>query len=366
MKVVQVVAYYPPHLGGMENVAREISERLAIKGNQVEVFTSDIGCKKGKLRSTKNLKIHYLKSWEFGHSPIMLSLFFKLLKMLKDSIMHVHIAQAFVPEVVYLVSKIKKIPYVVHIHLDVRPSGKLGFLLPLYKKVFLKRVLKSASKIIVLSKEYKTFINKKYNILENIMIIPNGVGEEFFINKENVSSKHTNLLFVGRLSVQKNIPRLIDSVSLIKSKVVLHIIGDGEKKKEIEKLISDKKLKNVILHGKKTGKDLINFYKNADIFILTSDIEAMPLVLLEAMASGTPIVASDVLGIREPVGKTGILVRPPTPENFARAIDNLIEDKILMNTLSKRGRKKAKNYDWKKTIEKFEDVYQNVKEAKLK
>jgi glycosyltransferase involved in cell wall biosynthesis len=366
MKVVQVLSYYPPHLGGMQNVAREISERLAIKGNQVEVFTSDIGCNKGKLRSTKNLKIHYLKSWEFAHTPIMPSLFFKLLKISKDSIMHVHISQAFIPEVVYLISKIKKIPYIVHIHLDVGPSGKLGFLLPLYKKVILKRVLKSASKIIVLSKEYRTLINKKYNILENIMIIPNGVGEEFFINKEKVSSKHTNLLFVGRLSVQKNIPKLIDSVSLIKSKVVLHIIGDGEKKKEIEKLISDKKLKNVILHGKKTGKDLINFYKNADIFILTSDIEAMSLVLLEAMASGTPIVASDILGIREPVGKTGILVRPPTPENFARAIDNLIEDKILMNTFSKRGRKKAKNYDWNKIVEKFEDVYQNVKEAKLK
>ena len=258
----------------------------------------------------------------------------------KDSIMHIHAAQAFIPEVVYLISKIKKIPYVVHIHLDVGPSGKLGFLLPLYKKVILKRVLKSASKIIVPGKEYRTLINKKYDILENIMIIPNGVGEEFFVNKENVSSKHTNLLFVGRLDVQKNVPKLIDVASLIKSKVVLHIIGDGEKKKEIEKLISDKNLKNVILHSKKTGKGLINFYKNADIFILTSDIEAMPLVLLEAMASGTPIVASDVIGIREPLGETGILVRPPTPENFARAIDNLIEDKILINTLSKRGRKK--------------------------
>jgi len=365
MKIVQIISYYPPHLGGMENIAKEISESLAKRGHQIKVFTSDIGCKKDKLTSIKNLKIYYLKSWEFAHTPIIPSLFFKLLKIPKNSIIHIHVAQCFVPEVVYLVSKIKKIPYVVHIHLDVRLSGKLGFLLPLYKKVILKRVLKSASKIIVPGKEYRTLINKKYNILENIMIIPNGVGEEFFINKENVSSKHTNLLFVGRLSVQKNIPKLIDVASLIKSKVVLHIIGDGEKKKEIEKLISDKKLKNVILHGKKTGKDLINFYKNADIFILTSDIEAMPLVLLEAMASGTPIVASDVLGIREPVGKTGILVRPPTPENFARAIDNLIEDKILINRLSKRGRKKAKNYGWDKIVEKFEDVYQSVKEAKL-
>jgi hypothetical protein len=61
---------------------------LAIKGNQVEVFTSDTGCKKGKLRSTKNLKIHYLKSWEFAHTPIIPSLFFKLLKMSKDSIIY--------------------------------------------------------------------------------------------------------------------------------------------------------------------------------------------------------------------------------------------------------------------------------------
>ena len=107
MRIIQIVAYYPPYVGGMQNVVREISERLAKKGHQVEVFTSDIGCNKGKLRSTKNLKIHYLKSWEFAHTPIMPSLFFKLLKMSKDSIMHIHIAQAFIPEVVYLISKIQ-------------------------------------------------------------------------------------------------------------------------------------------------------------------------------------------------------------------------------------------------------------------
>lgn len=366
MKIVQIVSYYPPHLGGMENVAKEISENLAKKGHQVEVFTSNIGCKKDRLTSKKNLKINYLKSWEIAHTPIIPFLFFELLKISNNSIMHVHISQPFIPEVVYLVSKIKKIPYIVHIHLDVQPSGKLGFLLPLYKKLFLKRVLKSASKIIVLTKEYKTLINNKYKILGNIMIIPNGISEEFFIDKENVSSNHTNLLFVGRLSVQKNIPRLINAVFLIKSKIILHIVGDGEKKKEIEKLISDKKLKNVILHGKKTGKDLINFYKKADIFILTSDIEAMPLTLLEAMASGTPIVASDVIGIRGLIDKAGILVGPPTPENFARKIDKLIGDKKLIQTLSKRGRIQAKSYNWNKIVKNFEDIYENIKEAKLK
>ena len=154
MKIVQITSFYPPHLGGMENVVKEISENSAKRGHQVTVFTSDIGCKKDKLISTKNLKIHYLKSFEIAHTPIIPSLFFELLKIPRDSIMHLHIAQSFTPEIVSLVSKIRKIPYVVHIHIDVRPSGKLGFLLPLYKKVFLKRVLRSASKIIVLGKEY--------------------------------------------------------------------------------------------------------------------------------------------------------------------------------------------------------------------
>jgi len=180
MRIIQIVSYYPPCVGGMQNVARKISERLAIKGNQVEVFTSDTGCKKGKLRSTKNLKIHYLKSWEFSHTPIIPSLFFKLLKISKDLIMHVHIAQALVPEVVYLVSKIKKIPYIAHVHGETRPSGKFGFLLPLYKKLFIKKILSKAKKVICLSKDYKQFINKQYGINESkIIVIPNGISEKF-------------------------------------------------------------------------------------------------------------------------------------------------------------------------------------------
>ena len=93
MKIVQIISYYPPHLGGMENVAKEISERLAKKGHQVEVFTSDIVCPKNKqLKSIKNLKINYLKSWEFSHTPVIRSLYNELMKIPKDSIMYIHVA----------------------------------------------------------------------------------------------------------------------------------------------------------------------------------------------------------------------------------------------------------------------------------
>jgi len=358
MRIIQITPYYPPRIGGVPNVTRELSERLAKKGHQVEVFTSDIDCNKGKLRLIKNLKIHYLRSWQFAHTPIIPSLLFKLLKISKDSIMHVHIAQAFVPEIVYLVSKIKRISYIAHVHGDIISSGKYGFLLPLYKKLFIKIILSKAKKVICLSKDYKQFINKNYGINESkIIVIPNGVSEKYFMNKAKKINKIPNLLFVGRLSVEKNIPKLIEATSLLKNKVILHIIGEGEKKEDLKKLILEKGIKNIILHGEKTGKELINFYKHADIFLLASSCEGLPLTLLEAMASQTPIIASNVRGIREIAGNVGILVSPPTSENFAIEIDKLIENKKIREKLAEKGRRKAKEYDWDRVIVKIEEIY---------
>ena len=72
--------------------------------------------------------------FQFSNLPIIFSLFWKLLAIKKNTIIHVHVANAFIPEIVFLISKIKRIPYVAHIHLDVDPSGFFGFLLKTYKK----------------------------------------------------------------------------------------------------------------------------------------------------------------------------------------------------------------------------------------
>ena len=166
MKIIQISSYFPPHLGGLQNVAKEISERLAKKGHQVEVFTSDIGCKKGKLKSTKNLKIHYLKSWEFAHTPIIPSLYNELMKIPKDSIIHVHTAQAYVPEIIFKIWKKRKIPYVAQIHIDAEPSSFIGkIILGPYKKIFLKRFIKNAKIVLALTEDYKYILVRRYCIL---------------------------------------------------------------------------------------------------------------------------------------------------------------------------------------------------------
>lgn len=363
MKIIQISSYFPPHLGGQENVAKEISERLAKKGHQVEVFTSNIGCPKEKqLKSTKNLKINYLPAWEFAHTPIISSLYNKLMKIPQDSIMHAHTAQAYVPEVIYKIWKKRKIPYAAQVHIDAEPSSFIGkMLLKPYKKIFLKKFLKNAKIVLVLTEDYKKIIMDKYDISDNkIAVIPNGVGEEFF-TKNKSKNKIPRLLFVGRISIEKNLPRLIESIALCKSNFILNIVGEGELLEKTKMLAKQKNLKNVIFHGRKTGKDLISMYRDSDIFILPSKKESFGLVLLEAMATRNSIIASDISGIKSVIKKNynGLLIEP-TPENIAEAIEKLIKSPKLRKILAKNGLKEAKKYSWDKIVSKFERAYLEI------
>ncbi|MHB9129425.1 MAG: glycosyltransferase family 4 protein, partial [Candidatus Humimicrobiaceae bacterium] len=367
MKIIHITPFYPPHLGGMENVVKEISENLAKRGHQVTVFTSDIGCKKDKLISTKNIKIHYLKSFEIAHTPIIPSLFFELLKITKNSIIHLHVAQSFTPEIVSLISKIKNIPYVAHIHIDVGPSGKLGFLLPLYKKVLLKKVLNSSSKIVVPSGDYVDLVSKKYEISNNkIYKVPNGVDLNNFKSLPFKLNDPIRLLYVGRLSKQKNIPLLIRTFKIVTEKInrniELDIVGDGEEKGKIITLIKAENLENKVnLRGELRGERLYEIYSNSDIFILTSDYESFGMVLIEAMASGLPIIASNIPALRNVVenDKTGLLVKLE-PEDFAKAIEKLINNPQLKEKLIKNGLEEVKRYNWDEITKKFEDIYEEV------
>ena len=163
-KIIHVTSYYPPHLGGQENYVKIISNRLAKKGYDIDVLTSDIGAKHKETVFNHNHRVFYLKSVEFAHTAIIFSLFTKFLIGPKPSLIHLHVAQAFSPEIVFLVSKLRKIPYIAHIHSDVEPTGIYGILLEPYKRIFLKHVLRNATKIICLSDSQKKIIAKKYGI----------------------------------------------------------------------------------------------------------------------------------------------------------------------------------------------------------
>jgi glycosyltransferase involved in cell wall biosynthesis len=359
--IAQVTSYYPPHLGGMENVAAQLAEGFVDKGYAVSVYTSDIGYSSNAVISS-NVQVNYLRSLEFAHTPIIFTLFFRLLALPRHSLIHLHVAQAFSPEIVFLVSRLKGIPYIAHIHLDVDPSGSLGFLLGTYKKLFLKRVLKSAAKVICLSASQKKLIASMYALpLESIVVIPNGVAEKYFIGKRTRENAVPHLLFVGRLAVQKNLSLLIEAVLRMRTDVFLDIVGEGELRGHIETLIQKYGLQNVNLHGKKTGKELIELYTSADVFVLPSLKEGISLAMLEALASGLPVVASDSPEIREVLADCGgILVQEPTAINYAKALDALLSDKDALQNLKALSVQKARSYSWENVLASIEDVYKQL------
>lgn len=360
MNIIEVTPKYPPDLGGVQMCAQEMANRLASRGNSVTVFTSNQGSKGKKNIIKKNLNVFYLKSIDVAHTPIYPGLIFKLLKIPKDSIVHVHLAAAFSSEIVAMICKLRKIPYVVQFHAELEQTGPLGFILPIYKKMILKKVLRSASKIIVLNDFYKKFIKERYGISKNIEILPPGVNESFFIKKQNKDRTIKNLLYVGRLSTEKRVDMLIDAISSIKNNVKLYIVGEGPEEKRLKDQVLRLNLSNVEVVGKKTGKELLKYFEMADIFLLASEYEGLPLVLLEAMASGIPIIASDVRGTHELVNNIGVLVKPVNSKNFAVQIDKLINNPEKINKIKIAEKREIEKYRWDSLIIRLENIYKEV------
>ncbi len=362
--IVHVVPYYPPHIGGMENVARTVAEGLAEAGRTVEVLASSSGPSRApRVERRGNLTVRRLPTIEFAHLPFMPTLLFHLLRLPRRPVVHVHIAQAYVPEMVWLSSVLRRRAYVAHFHLDVEPSGPLGPIFVAYKRWILGPILRSAARVIVLTEGYAEFVARRYGVAaDRIAIVPNGVAPEFF---RSPSERGTHdgpfrLLFVGRLAPQKNVARLLKAIAATTSPVELAIVGDGDQRGALEDQIRDLRLGNVRMVGSRTGADLVRWYRWADAFVSPSDKEGgLPLVILEAMAAGLPVISTDVPGVTETMGADGILT-PVDPAAMGRTIDRLVGDPELAAELAHRAYKRASHHPWPVVLSDLEDVYRSV------
>ncbi len=147
----------------------------------------------------------------------------------------------------------------------------------------------------------------------------------------------------------------------MQTSVFLDIVGEGELREDVEALIKKYKLQNVKLHGKKVGKELIEFYKSADIAVLPSIKEAGAcLVMLEALAAGLPVVAADLAEVREALVDCGVLVQDATATTYAKALDALLADKEALQRLKTLSVRKARAYSWGKFLDTIEDVYKQI------
>jgi glycosyltransferase involved in cell wall biosynthesis len=179
------------------------------------------------------------------------------------------------------------------------------------------------------------------------------------------------LLHIGSFSPVKNHELLIEAFSRVEKqipKIYLWLVGDGAERPKIEELVKDKQIiEKVRFLG--IRDDIPNLLAQADIFVLCSNSEAFPVAILEAMASGLPVVATAVGGVPEAVinGKTGILVPPNNPEALADAIFQLASNEALRQQMGMNARQRVAGlFDVKRITREYERLYIEELNRRLK
>jgi glycosyltransferase involved in cell wall biosynthesis len=369
--VLQVSPYYPPHLGGIELVVQHLAELLS-QDHDVHVVTTTIhGDTPGPPAIPTEVTLHRHHAVELAHTVVAPGLPLSLLRAPRSAIVHVHVPHALVPEQVALATRLRGQRFLVHFHGDVGPAGSLGRLLPLYKRHLFSRVLRAAAGVIALTPDQAAFVQDVYDVpAERVFIVPNGVGPEYFrpaparVPARETGPGDLELLFVGRLNVQKNVARLLDAMSLVHEPVHLTIVGDGDLRAQLHAQarrlgLTTGRHPRVHFAGTLHKEDLIAAYHQTDAFVLPSDHEGMPLVVLEAMASELPVVATDVTGNYELLRDIGVLT-PPDPGHLARAVDRLALNPALRHELARKSRDAANAYSWNKVADQIRDIYSRV------
>lgn len=249
-------------------------------------------------------------------------------------------------------------------------DGKPGynFIKPL-STILLRRWFRKLDGRIAVSKPAMEFVSKHFPGYYDI--IPNGVDLEHFspdvLPIEEFCDGKLNILFVGRLEKRKGLDYLLKAYQRIKREISnsrLIIVGPGTRlRHKYEKQVKHSGLKDVVFVGYTSYDELPRYYKTADICCApATGWESFGIVLLEAMAVGKPIVASNIEGYASLVthGVEGLLVPPKDEETLAQALISLMTDESLRQQIGARGRLKAKDYDWKYIAQRVLNYYIRV------
>lgn len=187
------------------------------------------------------------------------------------------------------------------------------------------------------------------------------------VGLKNLDPDNVKIVFVGRLSKQKDPMLLLHSFcalsSVVKNKAQVFIVGDGPKRRKLEYFIKENSLQErVRLLGNLPREKVFEVLRGSDIFVLTSNWEGFPRTILEAMSCGLPVIATDVGGVREAVSEDcGILVKRRDKEGLKQALERLISNPELIRKMGQKARERVeREFSLEKMCERTYQVYREV------
>jgi glycosyltransferase involved in cell wall biosynthesis len=297
---------------------------------------------------------------------------FRQIRRIKPDIVHTHTAKA--GAIGRLAAWLAGVPVIIHtfhghvLHSYFSPAKTKLFI---WIEKFLGRI---TDRIIVLTENQRKEISA-FGIGEEtkFSVIPLGLeldkfysleGKKGILRKELGLSSDTPLIgIVARLVPIKDHKTFLLSAQILLKKIPeakFIIVGDGQERADLERLVEELKIKDAIFFsGFREDLDLI--YADLSLLVLSSLNEGLPVAIIEAQASGTPVVSTNVGGVGELIkdGQTGYLAPPKNPEMLAEAMERLLKNQDLAKRMGEAGKENSKKYTSRRLIKDIENLYRN-------
>lgn len=357
---------YPPLGGGAANATKYLLKEFSKqKGLKVDLITSSVG-KYRVEEFSKNIHIHFLdigknnENIHFQKNKDLLKYswkaYFYSKKLLKNQ--NFDLVHAFfgIP-CGYLALKLK-LPYIVSLRGSDVPFYNQRF--KLLDKLVFKRLSKKVwrrSEFVVANSEGLKKLALESSPKQKIEVIYNGVDtQEFNVKKNKKVKRPIKLISTGRLIKRKGYNYLVGALRNLGDDFSLTLAGGGDEKDSLKLLAKELKVKVKFL-GEVDHKKIALLLKEADIFVLPSLNEGMSNSVLEAMACGLPIIATNTGGSKELLNKNGMMVAKKSKESLKGALDKYIKNKQLIEVHGKKSREIAESLSWSNVAEKYQELY---------
>ncbi len=375
MRILILNSEYPPIGGGAGNASANIARCMAKMGHEVVVVTSRFGDLPHNeqidgltIYRVPALRRRQDRSGALEQLLFILSASFWTLGLIPRFKPDATLAFFGVPSgaIAWLVKKIHKIPYVISLRGGDVP-GFRPYDFRVYHKLiapFLRIIWKNAFAVVANSNGLRE-LALAFDSRFDIAIIPNGVDLGLYETKAREWSV-PRLLSAGRLVYQKGLDLALYALAGLKDiRWEWHIAGDGPQMEALQSLAEELDVQDrVIFHGWQSREKLIGLYKQSSLFLFPSRHEGMPNAVLEAMASGLPVIASRIAGSEELVmdGETGFLVPSEDVGSLGAAIHKLVNDAALRQKMGTAScRRVEEHYSWETTARQYALLLEKAK-----
>lgn len=259
-----------------------------------------------------------------------------------------------------------KVPFVFTVHdlIHLRFTEDYGWKQCAYYRAVVKPALERASAVLTVSEFSKGEILSWARVPESkVRVVGAGVGGEFRPEVEPLLLPYAYFLYVGNHKAHKNVPRLLQSFARASLDPEVRLIFSGPADTKTLALVSKLRLdERVVFFGPISEEDLPRVYRGAVALVFPSLFEGFGLPPLEAMACGTPVIASNTSSIPEVIGDAGIMVDPYDLEALANAMERTFYDEDLRLDMSARGLARARLFSWQHTAGKILAILREVVE----